>query len=82
MDSFLICTNPRCRNLINLREGTQLLERSKMIIDECPECGAAWSSYCPFCDRPLEAVARGNLSHCSHCRRELLPDAHEESPAH
>jgi hypothetical protein len=36
MEHFLICRNPRCRYIVNLREGAQALERS---IDECPKCG-------------------------------------------
>jgi two-component system response regulator HydG len=75
MESFLICTNPKCRYLINLRDGAQVLERSKLVIDECPECGHAWSSYCPFCGRPLEAIQRGDLSHCLHCNEKLRPTA-------
>ena len=32
---FLICSNPKCRFVVNLREGAQVLERSKLVIDEC-----------------------------------------------
>ena len=71
LEYFLICTNPSCRFIVNLREGAQVLERSKLVIDECPECGNAWSSYCPFCDRSLEVVQRGSLSFCAHCGRSL-----------
>src|SRR5947209_3611195 len=53
MEYFLICTNPTCRFIVNLREGAQVLERSKLVLDECPECGHPWSSYCPFCARRL-----------------------------
>jgi len=81
MEFFLICTNSKCRYLINLREGAQVLERSKLIIDECPDCGHPWSSYCPFCGRPLESVRRGELSHCSLCGSELVPDADVSSKA-
>ncbi len=73
MEYFLICANPKCRYLINLREGAQVLERSKLVLDECPECGHPWSSYCPFCGRPLEAIRQGNLSHCLHCNKSLGP---------
>jgi|HubBroStandDraft_1064217.scaffolds.fasta_scaffold926812_1 transcription elongation factor Elf1 len=79
MEHFLICTNAKCRFLVNLREGAQVLERSKILIDECPECGHPWSSYCPFCGRPLENIERGNLSHCSHCGRDLRPDDRVDS---
>jgi hypothetical protein len=74
LEYFLICPNPRCRSIINLLEGTQLLERSKLVIDECPECGSKWSSYCPFCEQPLEVVCRGGLSFCVRCNRSLQPE--------
>jgi len=75
MEYFLICTNPTCRFIVNLREGAQVLERSKLVLDECPECGHPWSSYCPFCARPLEVIRRGDLSQCLRCGRELRPAA-------
>jgi rubrerythrin len=71
----LICTNTKCRSIVNLRHGVQVLERSKLVIHECPECGHPWSSDCPLCGRPLEAIQRGNLSRCLRCNRELRPDA-------
>lgn len=71
MEHFLICGNPRCRYIINLREGTEVLERSKLVIDECPECGNQWSSYCPFCGRPLQVTWENEVPLCSHCTRTL-----------
>jgi len=53
MECFLICTNAKCRMIVDLGEGGQVLERSKLVIDECPECGHPWSSQCPFCGCPL-----------------------------
>jgi ribosomal protein L37AE/L43A len=81
MEHFLICTNPRCRYIVDLREGAQVLERSNLIIAECPECGLPWSSLCPFCGRQFEAIRRGNLSYCSHCGKELAPVADVDSKA-
>lgn len=75
MEYFLICTNPKCRFIVNLREGARVLERSKILIDECPKCGHSFSSYCPFCGRSLEALRPSNFSHCLHCGNELQPDA-------
>ncbi len=72
-ESFLICTNPKCRYLVDLREGNQVLDRSSLVIAECPECGYPWSSSCPFCGRRLKATRRGNISHCAHCKKKLLP---------
>jgi predicted amidophosphoribosyltransferase len=72
-ESFLICSNPKCRYLVDLREGTQVLDRASLIIEECPECGYPWSNSCPFCGRRLKATRRGNISHCAHCKEKLLP---------
>jgi hypothetical protein len=74
MECFLICTNPRCRFIVNLREGAQVLERSKLVIDECPECGHPWSSHCPYCGRPLEATQRGDFYHCLNCKESKADD--------
>ena len=74
MECFLICTNPKCRFVVNLREGAQVLERSKLVIDECPECGHPWSSYCPLCGRRLEGTQQGEFYHCLNCRKNLRAD--------
>jgi DNA-directed RNA polymerase subunit RPC12/RpoP len=50
-------------------------ERSKLVINDCPECGHPWSSVCPLCGRPLEAIRRGHLSRCLRCNSELRPAA-------
>src|SRR5437773_415906 len=73
LESFLICSNPKCRYLVDLKEGTQVLDRASLIIEECPECGYPWSNSCPFCGRRLKATRRGNISCCSHCKEKLLP---------
>ena len=73
MECFLICANAACRYLVNLREGSQVLERSKLVLDECPECGHPWSSYCPFCGRPLQAIRRRKFLYCLHCKENLRP---------
>ncbi len=74
MEHFLICTNPMCRSIVNLRDGAQVLERSKIVIDECPECGSPWSSHCPSCARPLEIIEIGGRSFCLHCNGPLQPE--------
>jgi uncharacterized Zn finger protein (UPF0148 family) len=78
MEYFLICTNTKCRFIVNLREGVQVLEGSKLVINECPKCGQPWSSDCPFCGRTLEAIQRDKLSRCLRCNRELRPDANAD----
>lgn len=74
MEYFLICSNPLCRYLVNLREGAQVLERSKLVIDECPECGHKWSSGCPFCGHSLETDLSQTPPRCARCYRALVPE--------
>jgi ribosomal protein L37AE/L43A len=71
MELFLLCTNPKCRYLVSLRDGGQVLERSKLVFDECPKCGHRWTSQCPFCDKPLEVTLHEKLPQCSHCGHTL-----------
>jgi tRNA(Ile2) C34 agmatinyltransferase TiaS len=74
MEYFLICSNPKCRYLINLREGAQVLERSKLVLDECPECGHQWSSVCPFCGHSLQTDLREIPHRCARCARALVAE--------
>jgi transcription elongation factor Elf1 len=71
MESFLICENPRCRMVLDLRENGHVLPRSEIVVHECPECGSPWSSTCPFCTKPLEVDWPDGLPHCSDCRQKF-----------
>jgi hypothetical protein len=71
MEYYLICTNPKCRYIVNLREGAQTMDRSKLIIAECPECGSAWSSQCPSCTLPLKVAGLKLPLSCAHCGNPL-----------
>jgi Bacterial regulatory protein, Fis family len=75
MASFLICSNAECRFIVDLREGAQLLPRSELTINECPECAHSWSNSCPFCSRELETTLHDDLLHCSHCGQALRAKA-------
>jgi hypothetical protein len=74
MEHFLICTNPKCRYLVNPREGAQALERSTLILDLCPDCGYPWSSYCPFCGQSLDCGSHEAMHRCLKCPRWLQPE--------
>ena len=75
MQSFLICENPKCLMVLDLREDGRVMPRSELILNECPECGSRWSSACPFCGKPLEVTWRAKFPHCSGCRKKLQPEA-------
>jgi hypothetical protein len=38
VEHFLICKNPKCRFIVNLRESGQEVHRSELIVHQCPEC--------------------------------------------
>jgi len=81
MERFLICKNPVCLFLIDLREkDNRILRRPDLFIDECPECGREWSSQCPFCFRSLDVVWREQLPRCSHCLKELKAQPTQNEP--
>lgn len=74
MENLLICKNPVCRYLIDLREGGTLLSPSELIVSVCPECGHNWSSCCPFCGNTLGVVWWAKNPRCSSCHRTLRPE--------
>lgn len=69
---MLICENPSCRFLIDLRENGKTMERSSLVIDFCPECGSGWSDRCPFCSEPLDAIFK-ERPRCASCNKEFAP---------
>ena len=74
MEKILVCSNSRCRFVLDLRECDRVLRRSDLPIKECPECGSEWSSTCPFCARVLSLAWPHALPHCANCQRVLRPE--------
>ena len=72
MPHFLICSNPSCRLVLDFRVPGEPLRRSRVPLNECPECGSEWSANCPFCIQPLSLAWHHDLPHCAHCRRRFL----------
>jgi len=73
MESFLICVNPKCHMVIDLRESGNALPRSQLILNECPECGSGWSTHCPFCNNELSVYWRAGIIRCLSCNRQMKP---------
>jgi transcription elongation factor Elf1 len=71
MASYLVCENPKCHMVLDLRGVGRVSDRSAMIVNKCPECGSQWSPTCPFCGKPLDVALRGGLPRCSNCRQKL-----------
>jgi len=75
MERFLICKNPLCRLVIDLRtKENQVVQLSDLIISQCPDWGREWSSRCPFCLQGLDVTWRQSSPICSHCLKALKPD--------
>lgn len=75
MQNFLICGNPSCRFVLDLRGAAKPLRRTRTVLNACPECGSAWLATCPFCVRPLNVTWSGHRSHCAHCHRRFHAQA-------
>jgi len=73
IESFLICINPKCHMVIDLRESGTVLPRSELMLNECPECGSGWSSCCPFCNTRLSVSWLAGTMRCSSCHRRIKP---------
>jgi len=71
MEHFLICGNPFCRFVLDLQEVRKPLRRAQLLLKECPECGAQWSTTCPFCAEPLSVMWHGHHALCAHCHRQF-----------
>jgi len=74
MQNFLICSNPTCRFVLDLQGAGKLFRRSRTVLSECPECGAEWSSTCPFCIQPLHVAWRDQQPCCAHCLRRFVAE--------
>jgi len=70
MKHFLICSNKRCRFVLDLPEEIKTLPTNSSLA-KCPECGSQWSSNCPFCTEPLRIAVQKGHPHCFGCRRKL-----------
>lgn len=83
MSRFLICRNPGCRFLVDLRDSGSALSPSRVVIHECPDCGHPWQTSCPFCLQPLDVTWHRDLPHCARCHRRLRAEVpRADAPKH
>jgi len=75
MDHYLLCKNPSCRFVLDLRVNGKSLDSLHLILEKCPACGGAWTSTCPFCSRPLSVSFVDGPPHSACCRRKLRGEA-------
>jgi transcriptional regulator with PAS, ATPase and Fis domain len=67
MEDFLICTRPKCRELVDLHERHERGAVSGDLPRDCPECGHFLSRFCPFCRQSLDVHWQGDIPHCKYC---------------
>jgi len=71
MEHFLICANPSCRFVVDLKQARKPIRRSELSLSECPECGSEWLANCPSCAEPLSVTWHGHHAHCAQCHRKF-----------
>ena len=75
MARFLICDNPKCRYLMDLRVNGRTLNGTQFIVKKCPECGGNWSKTCPSCGQPLAVKMHAGLPYPVCCERKPMARA-------
>lgn len=70
MAHFLICDNPRCRFIMDLRVNGRTLNGTQFIVKKCPACGGNWSANCPSCNQALAVRLIGGLPHSVCCEHK------------
>jgi hypothetical protein len=74
MKHFVICQNPGCRFVLDLRINGKSLD-SPQPVKKCPACGANWSSICPSCDQALIMKLIDGLPYPACCGQKLRAKA-------
>jgi hypothetical protein len=75
MDHFLICKNPSCRFVLDLRLNGKLLDSVHLVLKNCPACGGAWTSQCPFCSQPIAVSFADGPPQSACCGHRLRGEA-------
>lgn len=68
MTRFLICDNPQCRFIMDLRVNGRTLNGTQFILKKCPSCGGSWSPTCPSCHQALVVKEVRGLPHSACCQ--------------
>ena len=75
MSHFLICENPACRFVLDRHIDGVTPSDAQLILKQCPSCGGAWSSLCPFCSQGLTIKIVNDLPQFSCCGHKLGMEA-------
>ncbi len=70
MERFLVCSNAKCRFVLDRRINGKSLDGAHLILKKCPDCGGEWSSTCPSCAQPLAMKLVAGLPQFACCERK------------
>lgn len=70
MDHYFICSNPKCRFVLDRRIDGKSLDGAHLVLKKCPACGGDWSSTCPSCSLALVVRLVGGVPHTACCERK------------
>jgi len=71
MNHYLVCDNPSCRFVLDVRVDGKRLGYGRSILSKCPQCGGNWSPNGPMPRRALGERWMDRLPHCSCCSGKL-----------
>jgi hypothetical protein len=75
MNHYLVCDNPSCRFVLDIRVDGKRLASPRFILGKCPQCGGKWSANGPLPRHALGAQWMNKLPHCSCCSGKLSAKA-------
>jgi hypothetical protein len=71
MNHYLVCENPTCRFVLDLRLNGNGTGIRRLGLSKCPQCSGNWSAGGPVSRRALGARWAGKLPHCPCCRERV-----------
>jgi hypothetical protein len=75
MNHYSICENPQCRLVLDRDIDGKTPSDAHLLLKQCPCCGSAWSSICPFCSQGLTIKIVNDLPQFSCCGHTLGMEA-------
>ena len=65
---FLMCQNPACCLILDLRQARHSIRHSALLAKGCPDCGQPWAARCTVCSHTLSVVRAGRFWRCRSCQ--------------
>lgn len=70
MDHYLICSNSKCRFILDRLINGKSMDGAHLVLKKCPACGGDWTSICPSCSLTLAVRLTGGVPHAACCERK------------